>query len=128
LALIIHLVRVINGDPTLIDREAVDAVSIHAGITLSRWFGQEAKRVYAMLAESEAQAEERNLVEWIRRQGGKITVRELQRSHPHFKTSDDARAALEQLVTAGHGTWQRLIKSDEQRGRPSQVFELNLQA
>jgi hypothetical protein len=127
LALIIHLVRVANGDSSLVNREAIDAVSIHAGITLSRWFGQEAKRVYAMLAKSEAQADDRNLVEWISRQGRKISIRQLQRSHPQYKTSDDARAALERLVTAGHGTWLP-CKMEIQGGRPSQVFELTSRA
>ena len=49
LALIVHLVSWAAGDPTLDPPEAADEASIEAGIAMSRWFGHEARRVYAIM-------------------------------------------------------------------------------
>ena len=51
LALVIHLVRAAAGDPTLHDG-AIDEASITVGIVLSRWFGDEAARVYSEIGGS----------------------------------------------------------------------------
>jgi hypothetical protein len=59
--------------------EAADAASITAGVRLSRWFGHEARRVYAMLDESDEARERRRLGELIRRKGGSVTPRDLMR-------------------------------------------------
>ncbi len=74
LALIVHLVRSVVDDPTLLSRDEVDAESMTAGIAMARWFGREAKRVYALLTESEDEKRDRELVEWIRRRGGVVTA------------------------------------------------------
>lgn len=57
----------------------MSAASMAAGITLAQWFAGEAERVYALVAESDANAAVRRLVGLVLRHGGRITPRELQR-------------------------------------------------
>jgi hypothetical protein len=52
-ALIFHMVRVAAGDESLLDIDHIDERSIQDGIVLARWFGQEAKRIYSLLNETE---------------------------------------------------------------------------
>jgi hypothetical protein len=94
-----------------------------AGIGLSRWFGQEAKRVYAMLAEDEADQDTRELVERIERLGGTIPARELKRHARRYRTVDQADAALQDLVDRGFGYWIVCLPG-EQGGRPTRAFVL----
>ncbi|MBL8762229.1 MAG: DUF3987 domain-containing protein, partial [Phycisphaerae bacterium] len=72
LALVVHLTRWAAGDATLRDPARVDEASIAAGVVLARWFGDEARRVYAILSESDDDRETRRLVEWIERKGGTV--------------------------------------------------------
>jgi hypothetical protein len=104
-ALLVHLIRAASADPTLTDYNAVDAESIAAGVLLSRWFGDEAARVYAIIGgdvESPEARELRELLRIIRDHGGRITVRELMQASRRFRTNAaDAEAALDALVKAG---------------------------
>lgn len=113
LALVVHLTRWAAGDATLRDPARVDEASIAAGVVLARWFGDEARRVYAMLRESEESRENRELVELIQRMGGHTSGRELVQRSRMFKTVAEANAALSGLVKAGEGSWV----TPEQRGR-----------
>ena len=65
LALVIHLVRFAANDPTLCDADHVDGESVAAGVTIARWFANEAERVYGVLQEGDEAADRRELVEWI---------------------------------------------------------------
>jgi hypothetical protein len=104
LALVVHLVRWAAGDPMVTAR--VDDSSVRAGVALSRWFGGEARRIYAVLNESSAQQERRELVELIQRKGGTAAPRDLQRWRDRqYPTASDAEAALAGLVKAGLGRW-----------------------
>ena len=125
LALVAHCVRVVSRDPSLTSHDAVDEVSIGAGITLSRWFGHEAKRVYAMLGETEGGTEHRQLVEWIQTRGGTATARDLQRGPQRFRnaTAEFADAELNKLVKAGQGVWEA-IETTPVGGQPSRRFRL----
>lgn len=116
LALVVHLTRWAAGDATLRDPARVDEASIGAGVVLARWFGDEARRVYAILSESDDDRETRRLVELIRRKGGSMSGRELVQASRAFRTVADAEAALSVLVEAGAGSWV----TPEQRagGRP----------
>ena len=116
-ALIFQLCR----DP---DAEAIDERSVAAGITLSEWFGSEARRVYGTFAEDDEAREQRELIEWIRRRGGKVSVRELQQGRRECRSSDDAEALLNGLVQGEHGTWQP-VPTTKQGGRPSRIFQLS---
>ena len=106
LALVIHFVRWPANDAGLATMNAIDAKSIKAGVQLSRWFGNEARRVYAILGESNEQRDQRRLIELIQRKGGSVTVRDLMRSARMFPSADVAEQALNELVKAGHGHWE----------------------
>ena len=123
LALVVHFVRWAADDPTLDTACAVDEASIAAGVTLSRWFGNEAKRVYAMLSESDEARESRRLVDLIRYKGGSVTPRDLMRSSRQYPTAEDAEAALHDLESAGFG-WIESAQAGPKGGRPSKRFRL----
>lgn len=101
--------------------DAVDVKAIEAGVTLSRWFGAEATRIYDMLGESDEQAERRQLEELVQRRGGRITARELMRCCRSYKTADGAEAALEELVKTGRAAWEPAPGSG-QGGRPTRCL------
>lgn len=122
LALVIHFVRWAEGDPTLEYIGMVDEQSMSAGVVLARWFGREARRVYAHLQETEEEEIQRMVFEQIERRGGCVSVRDWQRIR-HHPTATEARDELERMVHAGFGTWQAPGPT-ESGGRPSTVFVL----
>lgn len=126
-ALLFHLVRWVASDPTLVDPKEIDASSVRAGASLSRWFLREAVRVYAILEETEEETEDRRLVEYVHSHGGRITARELARRIRRYAKSEDARQALNRLTEAGIGEWQ-IPPTDKSGGRPTQVFVLHPRA
>ena len=91
----------------LVDAGAVDEQSIAAGVTLSRWFGDEAARVYAEIggdAETPEAREQRECCGSSGTAAGRITVRGLmQASRPTDPGAEEAEAALGRLVAAGTG-------------------------
>ncbi len=117
LALIIHCVRRVAGGPDVVDAESMDA-----GIELAQWFKHEARRVYSMFSESDADADQRQLIEWIRQKGGSVTARDLMRSSRKWTTAGDADAALHLLVKAGYGQWVEQ-STTRKGGRPTRVFQ-----
>jgi hypothetical protein len=121
LALVVHFTRWAAGDSTLASADVLDADSMAAGITLANWFKHEARRVYAMLDESEGERDQRRLVEWIGRKGGTVTPREVQRGCRWLKDPGAAEAALNELVKAGWGRWQD-VPATAKGGRPTRVF------
>ncbi|MBX3391638.1 MAG: DUF3987 domain-containing protein [Phycisphaeraceae bacterium] len=124
LALVIHLTRWAAGDATLRDPARVDEASIAAGVVLARWFGDEARRVYTILSESDDDRETRRLVEWIERKGGAVTVRDLTHGIRAYRGDPDAaERALSALVEAGIGRWEAEAHGPR-GGRPAQRFRL----
>ena len=122
LALIVHLIRVAADDPT-VDINEIDADSVRSGAALVDWFGHEAKRVYQTFGESDEDRDRRQLVELIRRKGGKITARDLQRSTRRFRGSaKEAEKVLTGLVELGLGSWFNVVDTG---GRPATVFRLS---
>jgi hypothetical protein len=105
LALVVHCIRSASGDATLASAQSIDAESIRAGVVLSRWFGNEARRIYAMLGESDEDCDDRKLREWIERRGGRVTVRDVQQGNRQIVSAVDARSVLSRLIKLGHGTW-----------------------
>ncbi|MFL5240599.1 MAG: DUF3987 domain-containing protein, partial [Gemmataceae bacterium] len=101
------------------DRREVGVRSIQAGVTLCRWFATEARRIYKTLSESNDQRDTRRLVEFIQVRGGRITVKNLQRSNSRkYPTSEEAEQALSHLVDAGHADWQPRL-APAQGGKPT---------
>ncbi len=123
IALVVHLTRCAAGDPTIDDRTKVDASSVSAGVVLARWFGDEARRVYAMLGESDEERALRELVDWIRRKGGTVSVRDLTRGPREYRNAEKAKKALGELVTLGEGRWE-IDTHAGGRGRPVDRFRL----
>jgi len=122
LALVIHCVRAADGDTTLVSDDYIDAESIERAVRIVRWFCDETRRIYAMFGESDEQAEQRKLLEIVRSQGGRITVRQLmQASRSYRGDANMVRFALEELQLLG---WGRLQKVDT-GGRPSEIFVLD---
>jgi Protein of unknown function (DUF3987) len=121
LALVIHFVRWAAEDPTLENPAILDLASMKVGIRLAQWFKHEARRVYAMLDETDDDRDERRLAEWIDRKGGAATPREVQQGCRWLKAPGAAEKALEELVKAGRGTWQD-VPTTTKGGRPARKF------
>lgn len=99
--------------------------SVNAGITLARWFANEALHIYAMLDESEQDRSERELVEWIKGRGGRVTARDVQRGPSQFRQdSVTIGKLLDGMVSKGIGCWEEL-ETGKRGGRPSRTFVLN---
>ena len=96
---------------------------MRAAIELSKWFGAETKRIYGLLMETEEQRDQRDVVEFIWRQGGSITCRELAQKVTKFRSPGAAEAALESLAKAGHGKFE--VFRSEGPGRPKRKFVLH---
>ncbi len=127
-ALVIHLVSQASGDFHIDTRDPIGADSVLAGVALSRWFGNEARRVYAFLSETGEERDNRRLVELIQRKEGSVgsvSVRDWQRMRSH-PTADVARTELDNLVKSGLGQWKNQSPGP-QGGRPSDVFQLSVE-
>jgi hypothetical protein len=121
-ALLHHVVsRLSQGQP---DLGAVGRESVEAGVALAHWFAHEARRIYSLFGESEEDRHTRRLVTWVRGRGGKVTVKELQRSHSRkYATADAAERDLAALVEAGLGVWVDR-PAGPRGGRPTRDFIL----
>jgi hypothetical protein len=122
LALVMHLTRFAQGDP--VDRMVCDAASMQAGITMARWFAQEAQRVIAVFSAAHKDEEQGRIVAWLQRRGGLGTARDLCRSNGRrYPTDDAARQALDRLVELGVGQWID-FPGGKNGGPPYQAFSL----
>ncbi|WP_425613605.1 YfjI family protein [Anatilimnocola sp. NA78] len=120
-ALLFQLCAWAAGDE--VSETEVDEVSMRSAIAVSDWFGGEARRVYAVLSESDEARSDRELLDLIRRKGGRVTARDLKASSRRFASADEAEAALLTLVQDGLGRWD-FIPPGSQGGRPTCVFQL----
>ena len=121
-ALVLHQVRATTKG---VEEAVVDLASVEAGITLSHWFGREAKRIYGMLSESENEKKRRELVDWISQRGGQTTARDLQANNRRYREAGSAEKALDDLKDAGHGHWQPTAPTSN-GGRPGMVFHVSV--
>lgn len=122
LALVVHFTRWATGD--MADETRLDLTSMNAGIVLAKWFKHEARRVYAMLDETDDELDQRRLINWIDRKGGPVTPRQVQQGCRWLKEPGAAETALEKLVNAGCGTW-RVAAATAKGGRPGRAFVLS---
>ena len=102
---------------------AVRLPSLAAGIALAAWFKGEARRVYAILGESDEDRERRRLVEWLERRGGSVTPRDVQMGCRWLREPGAAEAAVETLARAGWGCWEPTPPG--RRGQPTRHFRLS---
>ena len=93
------------------------------GVALARWFACEARRVYAMLAQSEEEQEQDRIVRVIRRNDGRITPRELVQKVYSIKSVADAESCLDGLRESGFGAWC-YPKPGPKGGQPTKLFVL----
>jgi hypothetical protein len=125
LALVFHLVRYAAGED--VDPDVVDSDSMRRAITLTEWHKHETLRIYHYLDAETAGDEQRQLVEWIARRGGVVTVRDVYCRLWRFRNNPDgAEQALNGLVHAGFGVWED-APVDQRGGRPTRIFRLSLQ-
>ena len=97
---------------------------MQAACDLAQWFGDEAIRIYATLTETSDQRDRRRLVEFIESRNGSVTVREVTQSFRPLKNQrDKTEAALNKLVSTGHGNWGPVGTTDK-GGRPTRKFQL----
>jgi len=122
LALVVHYIRWAAADVS--EELRLDVASMKAGIAFVTWFKHEARRVYAMLGETDIERNQRRLVEWITQKGGKVTAREAQQGCRWLKVAGVAEAALEKLAKVGRGCWRESVTFCK-GGRPSRLFVLN---
>ncbi len=121
LALIHHLVRFAAGEQFNMD--AIGPESVEAGVMLVRWFGAEARRLYRVLQETEAEQTQRELAELVARLGAEVSARDLMRANKSYTTAEAAEAALSDLAKHGFGGWHTLNTTDR-GGRPTSFFRL----
>jgi len=100
----------------------VSAEAVQAGIELAKWFSYETKRIYAILEECDEARGLRELVDYIRRQGGTITARQVARGPRRYRNnSEQAEADLQRLVDSRAGHWANRPSADD-GGRPTRTF------
>lgn len=106
------------------DPGRVSLASVRSAIGMARWFAGEARRIYAMLAESDADRNRRRLAEWIAtRPDRTTTAREVSKHLERFRNDPEAaRRALGDLERAGVGEW---LADGGKPGRPSESFRLH---
>lgn len=119
-ALIIHCARQAAGES--VSELVIDEESIQRAITLTRWYAHESLRVDQLLTETPSESEQRRLIEWIQRQGGSSTTRDLLTNSRTYRTASEADAALQQLVTTGQATWVQTAHTEA--GRPARRIVL----
>lgn len=110
LALILHLLRFVCGEAK---SEQVDERSMSGAADLVDYFKSHAKRIYAQLCVSPEDKKVLSALEWIRKQGGKVTAREVLRYHlANVKTSAEAKQLLYQLLERGYGRIEEMGKGN----------------
>jgi hypothetical protein len=103
----------------------ISADAMLRAIAVTEWFKSEARRLYAVLGETDEEREHRKLLEWIERRGGSVTVRDLTHGlHQYRGGADAAKADLDALMQAGFGRWTHPAPGLK-GGRPSPRFMLN---
>jgi hypothetical protein len=95
---------------------------------LADWFGREGVRIYAALAETPQQREQREVIEFIKRRDWTVTERDLVTYYRPIKNlgagaTEKAREILDGLVKAGRGKWDP-VPTTPRGGHPTRKFQL----
>lgn len=119
LALVLHMIRQAGSEPTL--RHRIDADSIRRGIGLARWAAREWQRVFEGMERGSIEADDRGLVELIRRRGGVATARDVARyGPPAYRAPGAAEAGCQRLARSGVAEWVTVPTG----GRPADAVRL----
>jgi hypothetical protein len=117
-ALIDHLVRSWDN----VQPSPIDVTSMTNGVALARWFGAEAQRTYAVMAEVKGNTEIIELIGFIQKAGGRVKPKEVHKWKPaRYQTCESAELALRSL--GRRGTWQ-IVQPTPTGGRPETWFVL----
>jgi len=119
--LIVHCTRWAAGDAGVKEFE-VDVETVNRAVTLTQWFCHESKRVHALLTETDRESEQRELLEWIQRQGGRTTSVKLLTNSRRYGSAAECDRALQAIVDAELGDWSPV--SHPQGGRPTRELIL----
>jgi hypothetical protein len=105
-------------------RGPVPISALDKAVGWGRYLFAHAQRIYGSLP-TEEDSDRQELVEWVRRKGGAVTVRQLQQGIRRFRSNAEAaEAALMELVKLRCGEWAD-IPPDAGGGRPTRVFRLH---
>jgi hypothetical protein len=117
IALVVQMVRYVGEGGRA---DIIEAESMAAAIKLVEWFKNETMRVYGLLAGAKKQAQEESLLDFIRRQGGKASARDVQRNYRPCRNqkAEEIEQALMELAKDG-----RLLISQEGK---STVFTIQV--
>jgi hypothetical protein len=97
---------------------------MQAACNLTRWFGNEAVRIYSGLAETREQTETRELCEFIQRRDGTVTVRDVITYYWPLKNQKGrAEENLNALEKAERGKWEP-VPTTQKGGQPTRRFRL----
>lgn len=121
LALIFHLVRWADDDPSLDDPDHIGLADTADAIAVTDWLIHETERVYALFTDDEETILANELADWVRLRGGTVTVRDLQLRSRIYENSKDAKNALDDLVERGFGKWE-YAQQGPRGGGPSLRF------
>ena len=106
------------------EKPIVNGETMEAACDLARWSGNETARIYAELAETPQQREQRELVEFIERRGGAVYEREIMQYFTRLKNDKaGTERELTTLVKAGLGQWKP-VEHCGGPGRPTRKFHL----
>ena len=105
--------------------QIITAAIMKHSCELASWFGNEAVRIYAALAETREQREMRQLVDFVERRGREATVRDVKTNCRAFrdKPSEEIEKMFDHLVKASRGEWTK-TGTTKKGGRPTCVFRL----
>lgn len=127
LSLIFQMVSAATGEQHAMVR-VIDHLSMSRAVAVVEWATRETKRVYALLAEVEADRlaggadDDESIIRLIEDRGGQITTRELMRNCRPFRSSaGKAEAYLSGMERDGLGKWEW----QRTGGRPTRVFRLH---
>lgn len=123
IALTLHALQTwaIQGRPD--DFPTIDGPTMRAAIAWADFLAAAEMHARDLLGESDEGRQTRRLVEWIERQGGEVTVRDLTRGPRQYRDADKARSALADLVAAGIAVWADDDHA-RKRGRPAERVRL----
>jgi Protein of unknown function (DUF3987)/VirE N-terminal domain len=95
-----------------------------AACDLARWFGSEAVRIYASMAETREQREQRKLIEFVESRGDTASVREIMQGYWPLKNQrEKTEQQLAALERTGMGKWEP-VGTTAKGGRPTRKFQL----
>jgi len=120
LALILHLARIADGDPTA-GGMCVDEESLTAALAIVEYFKSHVRRVYALLHAHPEDLQFATFLTWLQKQPGiVVTARQVQQAHlSGVRSAGDAKELLLKAEERGYGKTQ---EARSQRGRPSFQF------